>query len=728
MPPDPRIDRLYRLLPAIYRMRDTEQKFALQALLRVVTEQVDVVQDDIAQLYDNWFIETAEDWVVPYIADLIGYRPVLEAGSAGDSASFEGRALNRVLIPRREVANTIGYRRRKGTLAALELLANDVAGWPTFAVEFFKRLGWSQNVDHVHRHRGRTADLRGGEALDLIDGPFDRLAHTVDVRRIDSHRSTGRYNITSVGVFVWRLKSYSVTQTPAYCVEEASQCFTFSVLGQDAPLFIKPEAWSVRTLIGEELSVPAAIRRFAFEKYPDCFYGPDKSLAIWADGSLVPASSIVVADLSKWQYLPPPQCVAVDPVLGRFAFSQGHVPKKTVRVSYHYGFSADIGGGEYKRSILDPVSRKSGEPKFYRVGKDQLFQTITDAIVKWRADNPLDGVIELTDSTVYVERITLTLGDRQTLQLRAASGRRPIVRMLDWQTDLPDALSVTMGRASRFTLDGLLITGRPVLIGGSPGDTSDDPRNPICGSEVIIRNCTLVPGWGMDCDCQPDRPAGPSLELFNVRARLRIERSIVGSIQINEDEVKSDPIPVSICDSILDAIDLQKEAIGAPGFAVAHAVLSIRRSTVFGIIDVHAIECADDCIFMGCVNVARRQLGCMRFCYVPAGCRTPRRYHCQPDLVTQAAIDLFKDPAQQATAIASERLRVRPQFTAMRYGLPAYARLALTSAAEIRRGAEDAAEMGVFHDLFQPQREANLKARMTEYTPAGMDAGIVFAN
>jgi hypothetical protein len=35
--------------------------------------------------------------------------------------------------------------------------------------------------------------------------------------------------------------------------------------------------------------------------------------------------------------------------------------------------------------------------------------------------------------------------------------------------------------------------------------------------------------------------------------------------------------------------------------------------------------------------------------------------------------------------------------------------------------------MGVFHDLFQPQRAANLRVRLDEFTPAGMDAGIIFA-
>jgi hypothetical protein len=36
--------------------------------------------------------------------------------------------------------------------------------------------------------------------------------------------------------------------------------------------------------------------------------------------------------------------------------------------------------------------------------------------------------------------------------------------------------------------------------------------------------------------------------------------------------------------------------------------------------------------------------------------------------------------------------------------------------------------LGVFHDLFQPQREANLRTRLDEFTPAGINAGVVLAN
>jgi hypothetical protein len=120
----------------------------------------------------------------------------------------------------------------------------------------------------------------------------------------------------------------------------------------------------------------------------------------------------------------------------------------------------------------------------------------------------------------------------------------------------------------------------------------------------------------------------------------------------------------------------------------------------------------------------------MRFCYVTPGSRTPRRYRCQPDAV-RAAVDDIAPPlsaAERVLYVDRETNRVRPIFTSSRYGEPAYAQLALESADEIKRGADDESEMGAFHDLFQPQREANLRVRLQEFTPAGMEADIVFAN
>src|SRR5436190_11177549 len=160
------VDRLYQLLPAVYRLRDADRGYPLRGLLRVISEQVNLVDADIAGLYENWFIETCQDWVVPYVGELIGYNPLAEGGETADVRTPRGRARERILISRREVANTIHYRRRKGTLALLEDLAMAVARWPARAVEFYRLLGWTQNVNALQLKRGRTVDLRDGDALE----------------------------------------------------------------------------------------------------------------------------------------------------------------------------------------------------------------------------------------------------------------------------------------------------------------------------------------------------------------------------------------------------------------------------------------------------------------------------------------------------------------------------------------------------------------------------------
>ena len=144
-------DRLYELMPVVYRMRDADQGYPLRDFLRVLSRQVDVVEQDIARLYDNWFIETCDDWVVPYIGDLLGYSLLPEAAALGDEGARAAR-LGRVLAPRADVANTIDARRRKGTLSLLEDLARDAAGWPALAVEFYHRMGWTQHIDHQPPH------------------------------------------------------------------------------------------------------------------------------------------------------------------------------------------------------------------------------------------------------------------------------------------------------------------------------------------------------------------------------------------------------------------------------------------------------------------------------------------------------------------------------------------------------------------------------------------------
>ena len=73
-----------------------------------------------------------------------------------------------------------------------------------------------------------------------------------------------------------------------------------------------------------------------------------------------------------------------------------------------------------------------------------------------------------------------------------------------------------------------------------------------------------------------------------------------------------------------------------------------------------------------------------------------------------------------------QQARLKPTFTSTQYGQPGYAQLAQVCPPQIRTGAEDGAEMGVFSYLVQPQREANLRASLDEYLPFGLEAGIVY--
>ena len=733
------LDRLYELLPAIYRRRDADEGLFLQNLLRIIAEQVNLVDADMVRLYDDWFIETCQDWVVPYIGELIGYRPAREAGEPGDVTTAAGGRQNKILFPRQDVANTIGQRRRRGTLSVLAQQARDAAGWPARAVEFFSHLGVTQPLQFPDiapdPRRGGLVDLRdsrGLERLEQHNGAFDGIAHTVDTGGLTAGGSRGRFNLPSVGLFAWRLRSYPVTLRQPYNQEaQGRQCYAFSVLGNDIPLFTRPEPPPRGVPVTDEIQVPAPISRPLLERRLGDLYGIGKSLALWwvpPDGRgprprttdlservLIPPDRIIVTDLTDWQYRTPRGKVAVDPVLGRIAFAPttAELPVRGFWVSYHYGFPADLGGGEYRR----PVTQPSDDTRVYQVGERSQFRRIGEALDRWRADQPRHAFIELTDSGVYVEQIVVDLQEEQSLELRAVSGAAPVVRLLDWQTEQADSLTVNSERGACFVLDGILVSGRGMRVAGGLG-------------RLVIRHSTLVPGWTLQPDCEPRRPAEPSLELDNVDAQVAISHTIIGSIQVSHDEVMRDPIRIDIDDSVLDAAAPDREALGAPGWPFAHVELAVRRSTVFGEIQAHAIALGENSIFDGVVRVARRQRGCLRFCYVAPGSRTPRRFQCQPDLVVQPIEEQFRrgelTSAERDVAVNQEQLRVKPEYNSVRYGTPTYCQLALGAADEIRRGADDESEMGVYHDLFQPQREANLRSRLRDFTPAGVQSAIIF--
>lgn len=303
-------DRLYDLLPAAIRARDEQSGGALRAMLAAISGQIERVEGDIAQLYDNWFIETAEEWAVPYIADLLGVRLPRPVPGEDDSPDTSLRAY---------VANTLAYRRRKGTAAILEDLARDLTGWPSRGVEFFHLVQTSQNLNH-RRPQAVSVSLRDRAALDRLDGAFETQVHTLDLRSSEDGR--GRYHPRKAGLFLWRLRAYPLQNQPARRSTTHPYGYAFHPTGAPAPLFIRPQAQGAVGVTAGETQVPAPLRRLALgedleiyragfaSKPPDQrpadsrFYGPNRSLVVRVNGLPLPPAEVIAWNLEQWERPP----------------------------------------------------------------------------------------------------------------------------------------------------------------------------------------------------------------------------------------------------------------------------------------------------------------------------------------------------------------------------------------------------------------------------------------
>jgi hypothetical protein len=718
-------DSLYALLPEVIRERDQidlagRELLPLGALSQVMQEQIDALAADIDLLYDGWFVETCPAWLLPYIAALVGEAvPPILGPEPEEAARALARA--RLVVPRRLVANAIRRRRRKGTRRALEEIVRDVGGWPGHAVESYRLLVWNQHLSHLRLPRGRFVDLRHDEELASIGSPMGTEAHIVDIRRVDATapEQQGLWNIPTVPVYAWRLQAFSITQAPACHIDsESGHVYTFSALGNDGPLFARP---------GED-QPPVRLTRQMLASHMDQHYGEGKSVRIEVgvrdDDKVgfddVPADQVLVASLRRLDAADPdgwprlswpiaghgdrPIVVIVDPEAGRLMFSPAEDQPEHVRVSYSYGFARAMGGGEYPRVLAESPDRH-----MFRVGPTEAFPTIAAALERSREETAPGeaAVIEIADSGVYTGPLEVALRPGDALEIRAAEGVRPLIRILDTAVDKLEALTITSKAGPEgggcFALDGIMVEGRGMVVGGNV-------------SRVDIRHSTLVPGWSLDQSCHPTAPGKASLVIRSERTCVSITDSIVGPLLVEHNEVTNPAIRIRIADSIVDANGPEAYAIRRLSDGRAHAILDVRRSTIIGKLSTHAIEVGDDSLFLGAVDVERRQLGCLRFSFVPTTSWGPSRYRCQPDLAIAAGELAFPEDA------------VSPQFETLRYGLPDYARLHVGTSAAVSRGSSDAAEMGAYHDLYEAQRADRVRVRLAEFTPAAMNAGLIFAS
>lgn len=691
-------ERLVELLPAIYRIRDAEQGGPLDQYFSVLAEQLAALEEDAEQLYDDLFIETCAEWVVPYIGDLVGNR------------TLHGVA-PKTISRRAEVANTIAYRRRKGTACMLEQLARDVTGWNARVVEFFELLGWTQYTNHVRPDAAYAPNQRSWEPLERLGTAFDTSAHTVSVRRIATEK--GRFNVPNIGIFLWRLGAYPLTESPAFKVD--SRRYMFSPLGNDAHLFNLPQTEESITHVAGPLNVPEPISRRVLDARLENYYGEGLSLLVSDGSGPIDPADVSVCDLSdagggSWAHVPPDK-IAIDPVLGRIAFPTASGTRK-VKVSYHWGFSANMGGGEYER-------RASIDGSLEPVTGVAMGSTLQDAI----DDRSTGGAVEIEDSGRYPETLVIEVDAGQKIEMRSVNENRATVV-------LGGDFEIKGGADSVVSLDGLLITGGTIRVPSAAANKLGRLR---------ISHCTLVPGIELGRDGSPNQPDQPSLIVEAADVVVEITDSIVGGLRIGVGS------RVFVKDSIVDATDMSGVAYAHPDGESAGGELSIEESTVIGKIHSKLLRLVSNSIlwagladngetWTAPVRSTRKQEGCLRFSSIPEGSRVPRRYRCQPDLAVREAVEAAMKRNQNLSAearahlAAGVQLRMQPVFTDLRYGRPAYAQLGISCPNEIRRGADDESEMGAFHHLFQPQRESDLQTRLDEYLRFGLEAGVFFAS
>ena len=729
---------LYSLLPAVYRMQDATRGYPLRAFLGLISTQAQLIKTNVDGLWDDLFIETCAPWVIPYIGDLVANNPISE----------------NVTSTRADVARTIYYRRRKGTLTMLEQLARDVTGWDAHAVAFFELLGWSQNLNHLRFHADASTDpadpfavdrtgtvlLRDLDVLDRLDGPFDMTAHTVDVRKIGQFQ--GWYSIRNIGFFLWRLESFFMQQTTPHKSATYADGFYFSPLGSPAPLFTNPAPAPQGTKLVVETQVSSPVRKVAFYFTPGDYYANDAlatpSFAIYhgptaVAANLIPLASIVCGDLGNWT---PPSSgkVAVDVERGRIAFAPGETPRDGITVSCTYGFSGTLGGGPYDRRSTETLSGDTGPPIPATVARpgslDQLIRvpsagiaTLAQALAAWNPAVAPQAVIQIDDNRTYEENVAIVFPSvvippgqpAPLLVIQAGNLQRPTVI---------GNITVQGGTgAEELVLNGLLVAGNLHVEAN------------LAVIEVV--HSTLVPGLLVDENGGPVHLGVPSI-LVDAPAdglRLLIDHSITGPLQHPEGMTD-----VTVRDSMIDspaiALGVRLPALAAtPGGDVPGPPATLIRTTIFGEVYVEELF-ASEVIFASQVRSKRRQTGCVRFSYVPEGSETPRRYRSQPDFEILSETQLAEQTAalQGRTLSNADRDTIRddvrawlqPSFTNLRYGQPGYGQLFVECPEQILTGAEDGSEMGAFCFLKQPQRATSLRVRLQEYLPFGLEAGLIY--
>jgi phage tail-like protein len=721
-----RRESLYARLPAIYRRRDEELGGPLRALLAVIDRQLEAVRADIETTWDNSFVETAEEWLVPYLGGALGV-PVARDVQA---IAFSRRSL---------VANTLGYRRRKGTAAMLEQLSRDLTNYPARVVEFFTRMAWHESINHpTGRHA--TLDIRNTVALQRLSGPFEEAPRTADVRSIGSGR--GMHNLPNVGLFLWRTQIRALTASTAQGMGLAGQsAFRFNPFGKERPLYAALETETDPAAIATEASVPLALsRRRLWERarqLGSAMKFPFSIAVHGVDGGgnhvvrQVSDAQIEICDLSAIATTPAAPAagqVEVDPQLGRFVLGSNFTAGLSgieVFTSHFIASAGQLGAGPWDRDddVQAWLERFTSPPEARTVGFQVLVvrrgsgpdvvASLDQAITRWHTY--LSGLASDAERSRALGLILI--GDSATHAASAQAIHVPTGAVLGiigatWP-EVPGAPGTRI--KGELVAEGV----RPLLVGDVvlQGDaTSATNRGEVLLGGFALTGAVRVEAGSLD--------------------RLRLDSvSVLGpqAVRVHTTNGSNASLEVTLERTIANGLTAQQPigdivlrdtaitgAIHAP-----ESALQAHGSTVLGTLRAARLS-ATNCVFKSVVIVEQHQDGCMRFSYYlpeepQSGIksRVPPRFRCQPDLALEAAAG----NAQLTTLVG---LRVRPRFVSEDPHAPGFLLLDPECPPEIRTAAEDGGEPGCWNHLQHGIRLANLRNAIPQFLRFGLEPGIFF--
>ncbi|MBP6678962.1 MAG: hypothetical protein KA156_07735 [Paracoccus sp.] len=686
------LEDIFALLPAHMRLADATEGAAvrgriaptdprmpedfgpLRTLASLIARETQVTNEALDDLYDNAFIETCAPWVVPYLGDLLGVRGLQDIPDGLDL--------------RARVADALALRARKGTLRALEHAASEASNLPVMAVEYARRLVHAQSMRLTHPAMGAAVDFRDKPGLARIGMAFERASRGVEVRRIDSP-ARGRWNLGNVGLQVWRLRPWAISNHQVNPAASGRRIFRFHPLGCDAQLFDRAQA---RPPIGQpmrESALPIAITRALMAEDPGRFYGENRAIRVFVGGKPLPLAEIRAAHLGDrtaagtepWNRAPLPALTLIDPELGRLVIGQNR--SGPVRITCHFARALEIGGGEQTRAAA--------------IGSVEGGITIPPSVtIATRiAENGSAGTFLLDQSTHYRMGDAIVVPDDGLLRIVASEGHFPTVA-------IPGTLTVTLGRNARLELNGLRLHGGGVIANG----------NASVPGTVILRDCTLVPGLSLGRDGNAVSPGAVSIQIGTPGMALICDRVITGPVRLLSDA------EAGFSDCIIDAGDSADPALFAPAASVRH-VVSLTRCTVRGQVatgsftgsvtageaQADGLPATSDTLFLGRppgIEATHRQTGCIRFSLVPMGALVPRLYRCP------------RGPA--------------PVMTSLRYADPGYMLLAPGASDALRRGAEDGGEIGACNRAALTVRADNIARSNQDFLRFGHAAGVFQQN